>query len=96
MLTHKTFKCIQIVFISVNFIIILQQSQPNFGMFPSQTPNPPHFSPLPVPFGNHKFFKVCESISFLQIGSSVPFFYIPHKTFKHIQIVCFLEYRYSD
>ena len=35
-------------------------------------PKPPvHPSPLPVPFGNHKFFKVYESFSLLQISSFV-------------------------
>ena len=39
-------------------------------------PNPlVHPSPHPsVPSGNHKFFKVCESISVLQISSFVSFF----------------------
>ena len=32
----------------------------------------------PVPFGKHKFFKVCESVSVLQISSFGPFFKIPH------------------
>ena len=30
-----------------------------------------HSSPEPVPFGNYKFFKVCESVSVLQISSRI-------------------------
>ena len=41
---------------------------------PVQTPSPSQ-PPSPVPFGNHKFvFKVCESVSFLQINSFVALF----------------------
>ena len=38
---------------------------------PVPTPSPPH--PSPVPFGNHKFSKVCEYVSALQISSFVSF-----------------------
>ena len=49
----------------ITFIVLQQSSQPNFVTFPSQTPEPPP-TPQPVSFGNHKFFKVCESVSVLQ------------------------------
>ena len=41
------------------------------------SPKPPaHPSLQPVPFGNHKFvFKICESVSVLQIRSFVSFFF---------------------
>ena len=46
----------------ITFIVVQWSSQPNFIAFPSQTPaHPP--TPQPVSFGNHKFFKVCESVS---------------------------------
>ena len=43
----------------ITFIVAQWSAQPNFIVFPSQTPNP---SPRPqaISFGNHKFFKVCE------------------------------------
>ena len=42
-------------------------------------PTPVHPSPPPpTPFDNHEFFKVCESVSDLQINSLVSFFKIPH------------------
>ena len=48
-------------------------------------PNLPiHLTPL-SPFGNHKFvLYICDSISALQINSSLPFFQIPHiSSFTH-------------
>ena len=43
-------------------------------------PNPQCILPPPqiILFGNHKFFKVCESVSVLQRNSLCPFFQIPH------------------
>ena len=62
---------------SMNFIIFIVV-QPslwyNFTKFPSQTPSP--FLPWqPVSFGNYKFFKVSESVSFLQVSSLYSFFF---------------------
>ena len=43
------------------------------------TPNPQHIPPTPQPvsFGNHKCFKVCESVSVLRRSSLCPFFRFP-------------------
>ena len=40
----------------------------------SQVPSPSFLPPSPVPFGTHKFFKVCGSVFVLQISSFVSFF----------------------
>ena len=54
------------------FIGVQQSSQPNFTALPSQTLSAsPH--PQPVSFGNHKFFKICESVFVLQRSSLCPF-----------------------
>ena len=61
---------------SLNFIAFIPvqwSSQPNFIAFPFQTPRPFSY-PQAVSFGNHKFFKVCESVSVLQRSLSCPFF----------------------
>ena len=62
----------------ITFIVCTKRSsQPNFIIFPSQTPSaPPHHQP--VSFGNCKFVNVCESVSVLQRSSLCPFFKIPH------------------
>ena len=57
----------------ITFIVVQWSSQPNFIAFPSQTPST-SLTPPPVSFGNHKFFKVCESVSILQRSSLHPFF----------------------
>ena len=58
-------------FNSMNFLIFLvvqPSSQPHFTTFPSHTPGPS----LPPNFGNRKFFKICESVSFTPNNSSSP------------------------
>ena len=57
----------------ITFIVVQPSSQPGFIAFSSQTPSPSP-TPQPVSFGNHKFFKVCESVSILQRSSVCPFF----------------------
>ena len=59
------------------FIVVQQSSQPNFIAFPSKIPSSSPYL-QPVSFGNHKFFKVCESVSVLQRSSLCPFFQILH------------------
>ena len=54
----------------ITFIVVQQSPQPNFIAFPSQTLMYPP-TPQPVSFENHKFFKVCESLSALQGSSKV-------------------------
>ena len=62
----------------ITFIVVQQSSQRSFTSFPSQTPSPsPH--PQPISFGNHKCFKVCESVSVV-LSSLCPFFQIPHES----------------
>ena len=39
---------------------------------------PPSTTHTPIPFGNHKLFKICESVSVLQKSSFVSFFYRFH------------------
>ena len=68
------------------FIVVQPPSQPNFRTFPSQTPV--HPSSQTGLFGNHKFIKVYESVSVLQISSLHTFFYILHVS-DSIWCLCF-------
>ena len=54
---------------SINFItfVVVQSSQPNFITFPTQTLRASLHPPQPVSFGNHKFLKVCELVSVLEV-----------------------------
>ena len=58
----------------ISYLFYIQQCvyvNPNLPIYPSPSP--------PFPLGSHKFvIYVCVSIPALQIGSSVPFFQIPH------------------
>ena len=59
-----------------------------------QSQHPSLFSPTPhqpVPFGNHQLFKVCESVSVLQISSFVSFFFFFFFRF-HIHITWCLSF----
>ena len=57
----------------ITFIVIQWLSQSNLYHFhPTPPAHPP--SPQTVAFENHKFFKVCESVSVLQRSSFCPFF----------------------
>ena len=71
---------LQNFFIFIYFLIIFKlfneryytynvhpSSQPNFRTLPIPNPQATPASPTPVPFGNHKFSKVCESVSVLQM-----------------------------
>ena len=60
--------------IFITFIVVQQSSQPHFIAFPSQTLRASSH-PQPVSFGNHKFFKVHDSVSVLQRNSLCPFYF---------------------
>ena len=59
----------------ITFIGVQQSSKQNFTAFPLQTLSaPPNLQP--VSFGNHKFFKVCQSVSICSAKFIVFFFFL--------------------
>ena len=73
----------------VTFIVVQQSSQQNFIAFPSQTLSASP-TPQPVSFGNHKFFKVCESVFVLQRSLLSHFFFLDSSVSDSIWCWCLI------